>query len=69
MGSQKMKKKKRISSKEPAMVKKTKFTDYEMDRQKSLGVTEDYKDFGNIERSPEKSKRWGAQERRAKEGA
>jgi|GEM_PF-3088791 hypothetical protein len=61
-----MKKVKRISSKEPTMVKKTKFSDYEMDRQKSLEVTGDYKDFGKLERKPEKSKRWGVQERRLK---
>jgi len=61
-----MKKVKRISSKEPTMVKKTKFSDYEMDRQKSLEVTGDYKDFGKLERKQEKSKRWGVQERRLK---
>ncbi len=59
-----MKARKSGSSKEPVMVKKTRSSDFELNKKKSESVTEDYQDFGKMERKPEKSKRWGNQERR-----
>ncbi len=64
-----MKTVKKSAPKEPLMVKKTKFSDYEVNRKKSTATTEDYQDFGKLERKPEKSKRWDNKERRSKEGA
>ena len=50
----KMKIEKRNKSKEPMMTKKTRASDYEVDKKKSLSVNEDYKDFGNLERKSAK---------------
>ena len=61
-----MKKMKKVDTKEPVMVKKTRSSDYEVDSKKSLEVTEEYRDFGKLERKPEKTKRLGNQERRSK---
>ena len=62
-----MKNLKKVITKEPVMVKKTRISDYEIDTKKSLEVVEDYRDFGNVERKPVKSKRLGDKERRSKE--
>jgi len=50
----KIKLEKTIQHKKPLMAKKTRATDYEADKKKSLSVTEDYKDFGNLERKSAK---------------
>jgi hypothetical protein len=47
---------KKVDQKKPLMVKKSKASDYDENKKDSLSATDDYKDFGKLERPSAKAK-------------